>query len=122
LSISAGWPKRCTGIMAFVREVMLFSTLSGSRQNISDCISANTGIALCINAHVAVDVNEYGGTITSSPGLTPTATTAACKAEVAELKAKLAMSQTGSSDDIFRKEQDVRRREQEVISQRFFYS
>ena len=59
----------------------------GSIQKVSNLISQKTGIALCINDDVAVEVNVVGGTITSSPGLTPTATTAACKAEDAELKA-----------------------------------
>ena len=49
--------------------------------------SEKTGIALCIKAAVAVEVKVYGGTIISSPGLTPTLTTAACRAEVAELNA-----------------------------------
>ena len=49
--------------------------------------SVKTGIALCINDEVAVDVKVYAGTITSCPGSTPTATTAACKADVAELNA-----------------------------------
>ena len=48
--------------------------------------SVKTGISLCINDEVAVDVKVYAGTITSCPGSTPTATTAACKADVAELK------------------------------------
>ena len=74
-------------MIALVRGLINFSILSGSIQYVSDFTSQKTGIALCINEDVAVEVKVVGGTITSSPGFTPTETTAACKADDAELKA-----------------------------------
>ena len=44
-SIGAGRPKRCTGMSAFVRAVMRFSTSAGSRFRVTGSISANTGVA-----------------------------------------------------------------------------
>ena len=83
----AGWPKRWTGITARARGEITASSAFGSRQNVSSSTSAKTGMAPCMRAQVAVEVNVYGGTITSSPGATPHAMTAACSAAVAELKA-----------------------------------
>src|SRR3989344_501257 len=70
--------------MALVLSVIFSSILSGSMQKLFSSTSTNTGIELFINMQVALDVKEYGVTKTSSPGLTPQATTAACKQAVAE--------------------------------------
>ena len=85
--MAAGCPKRCTGIIARLRGEMTVSTVFGSRQKASSSMSAKTGMAPAISAHVAVEVKVYGGTMTSSPGCTPHPNTAAWSAAVAELKA-----------------------------------
>ncbi len=73
-----------TATIAFVRGVIRARTDSGSRQNVSGSMSANTGIAPCTSAHTADADIVYGETITSSPGPTPAAAAAALSAEVAE--------------------------------------
>ncbi len=54
-----------------VRRVILRTTSCGSRQRVSGWISAKTGIAPTVITALAVAMNEYGGTITSSPSVTP---------------------------------------------------
>ena len=44
-SIAAGWPYRCTGMIAAVRGVIAAATAAGSRQKLSGSMSAKTGSA-----------------------------------------------------------------------------
>src|SRR5271166_3541850 len=68
---------------AFVRGVIRRSTSSGSRLGTSrETISANTGVAPQYSAAAAVAANVNEGTITSSPGPTPSARYARCRAAV----------------------------------------
>src|SRR5271166_2730858 len=68
---------------AFVRGVIRRSTSSGSRLGTSrETISANTGVAPQYSAAAAVAANVNEGTITSSPGPTPAARYARCRAAV----------------------------------------
>ena len=53
-SISQELPSKCTGRIAFVREVIFFFTLTGSMQKVLGSTSTNTGIELNIKADVPV--------------------------------------------------------------------
>ena len=83
-SISAHWPNRCTGMIAFVAVDSLYSTSAGSRLNVSGRISANTGFAPSRHTALAVAKNVKLGTITSSPGPTPSANSASKIASLPE--------------------------------------
>jgi hypothetical protein len=43
--IAAGRPNRCTGMIAFVREVTFAATSSGSTFSVAGSMSAKTGVA-----------------------------------------------------------------------------
>ncbi len=87
LSIFAGIPRMCTTMTAFVRGVIFFSKSAGSMVR-DPSTSATMGIARAAttDAHVAKKV--YEGTITSSPGPTPIATSAEMSADVQEFMAR----------------------------------
>ena len=70
-SMSAGWPYRCTGMMAQVRGVIAASMRCGSMLWVCSSGSTGTGVApACVTAsQVAMKVLD--GTITSSPGPMP---------------------------------------------------
>ena len=85
--MSAGWPLRCTAMIAFVRSVRRSATLSGERQNVFSSTSANTGVAPWWRTGVAEAMNVCAGTITSSPAPTPSAPNATWIAVVPELVA-----------------------------------
>src|SRR5687767_6390613 len=72
-------------MIAFVNGVMFASTDTGSKQNVSASISANTGIAFHCRIDVAVAHIVHGLTMTSSPGSIPIAPTAAMRPDVHEL-------------------------------------
>ncbi len=75
-SISAGWPYRCTGTIAFVRLVIARSSCAGSIVNVFGSMSTKTARAprYPIAATVATKVN--GTVITSSSRVTPAAISA----------------------------------------------
>src|SRR5476649_189207 len=85
--MSAGWPYKCTGMIAFVRDVIARSRRDGSIVNDRGSTSTNTALApvYWIAATVATNVN--GTVITSSPGPTPAASNARWSAAVPELTA-----------------------------------
>ena len=80
--MSAGIPWMCTGMIALVRSVMAASIFEGSMQYVRGSISTNTGIAFWWRAHEADARNVNAEVITSSPGPTPTAARAMCRAAV----------------------------------------
>src|SRR5262245_30497237 len=82
--MSADWPKMSVGRMALVCGVMLASTDIGSRQKVSASMSANTGMPAQCTTAVALAHIVHGLTITSSPGSSPIAPTAAINPDVAE--------------------------------------
>ena len=53
--------------MALVLLVMSFSILSGSIPSVCSSMSQKIGMAFCIKIDDAVEIHEYGVTITSSP-------------------------------------------------------
>ena len=55
-------------MIAFVRGVTAASIRAGSMSSVSGSTSTNTGTAPIISAALAVAMNVYGGTMTSSPG------------------------------------------------------
>ncbi len=57
--------------MALVRGVIADSTAAGSRLKVCRSTSANTGIALASTTAEAVEMNVYGGTMTSSSARMP---------------------------------------------------
>ena len=70
-----GTPRMCTGITALACGVIFFSKSIGSI--VSELsTSAITGIAFAANIAAQEAKKVYPGTITSSPGPTPTATRA----------------------------------------------
>ena len=69
---------------ALVRGVIRFSTAAGERVKVSSVMSANMGTALFTTTAVAVAVIVQGVVMTSSPGPTPAAPTAAISPLVAE--------------------------------------
>ena len=60
-------------MIALVSLVILYTTSAGSRLNVSGTMSANTGFAPSRHTALAVAKNVKLGTITSSPGPTPSA-------------------------------------------------
>ena len=86
-SILAGIPRMCTGIKALVRLVILRSRSSGSMVR-EPSTSQTIGRALAATTAAQVAKKVYEGTITSSPGSTPTATRPLIRAEVHELTAR----------------------------------
>ncbi|MBA7618439.1 hypothetical protein ES703_25765 [subsurface metagenome] len=76
LSIFAGSPRICTGIIALVFLLILSSILSGFIWNVSGSVSTKTGRAAEPMTTLYVAINVYGETMTSSP--TPISST--CKA------------------------------------------
>ena len=81
LSIFAGSPRICTGIIALVFLLILSSILSGFIWNVSGSVSTKTGRAAEPMTTLYVAINVYGETITSSP--TPISST--CKAVIRAL-------------------------------------
>ena len=86
-SIAAGWPYRCTGMIATVRGVIAAATASGSRQNVPASMSAKTGVAPTRRTALALAANENDGTMTSSPGPKPSAISESWSADVPEFTA-----------------------------------
>ena len=82
--MSATWPNKWTGRIAFVRGVSASSTAAGDKLNVAESMSANTGRApqWMIASAVAANVNAV--VTTSSPGPTPTARSASMSAAVPE--------------------------------------
>ena len=72
-SMSHIWPKRWTGMIAFVRLVIARSILLGSMLNVRGSISTNTGNAPTRAIHPAVAKKVNGVVMTSSPGPMPSA-------------------------------------------------
>lgn len=81
-SIAAGWPYRCTGMIARVRALIDASTASGSMQKVSLSMSTKTACAPPRCTAFAVAAHENDETITSSPRPMPRATSAMCSALV----------------------------------------
>ena len=69
-------------MIARVRGVMRLRMLSGSMRNVRGSTSANTGTACWCSTASEVAAMVNGGTITSSPGPTPTAARAPCNVAV----------------------------------------
>lgn len=80
--MSHGIPYRCTGRTPTVRRVMALSTASVSRFHVSISQSTSTGVAPQYATALAVATYVKVGTITSSPGCTPSASSAMCSATV----------------------------------------
>ena len=72
-SMSTGEPPWWTGMIALVRGVTAASMRVGSMSSVSSSTSTNTGTAPTMSAALAVAMNVYGGTRTSSPGPIPSA-------------------------------------------------
>jgi hypothetical protein len=70
-----------------VREVRTASSVSTVTLPVASSTSANTGVAPTYRTAFAVAMNDSEGTITSSPGPTPTASMARCRPVVQELTA-----------------------------------
>ena len=96
-SISAGWPYRCTGMMAAVCGVTAASTASGSTQKYLASMSAKTGRAPVSATALAVAANVNDGTITSSPAPMPAASRPRCSPLVPELTATQGRSRPNSA-------------------------
>src|ERR1017187_7736441 len=77
-------------MMAFKREdagaESFLETAPGSRFSVSGETSANTGVAPWYKMQLAVAQKVMGVVIASSPGASPAANAAPCKAAVPELK------------------------------------
>ena len=71
-----GHPWACTGMTARVRCVIRASRARGSRLCVTGSMSQKTGTAPWWRTAMAVATKLNAGTITSSPGCTPAATTA----------------------------------------------
>ena len=74
--MSHACPAKWTGRTAFVRGVMLFSSARASRLSVSGSQSTNVGRAPMCSTTAAVAVKVMGLVITSSPGPTPSASSA----------------------------------------------
>ena len=81
-AIGAGFPKRWTGHDARGTSVNTGSTVAAVRQCVSASISANTGRAPALTTASAVAKKLTPGTMTSSPGWTPSARSAIVSASV----------------------------------------
>jgi len=86
-TMSAASPNRCTGMMAFVRELTRRAASPTSRLKVNGSMSQKTVFAPAYSTALAVDSHVKAGTITSSPGPTPAASAAKCSAAVQELTA-----------------------------------
>src|SRR5262245_21690486 len=96
-SRSAGWPARSTGTIAFVLSVISSGTRSGSIFRSESRTSAKTGVAPAWTITLAVAGQVIGVVITSSPGPTPTASSARCSAAVPEATASTCSAWTYSA-------------------------
>ena len=83
-SMSALWPKRCTGMMALVFEVILAAALTASILKQIGQESTKTGVAPVRATQPAVAKKVKVGTRTSSPGPMPRAISANKMASVPE--------------------------------------
>ena len=72
---------------ALVRAVIDSSSRAGSMLKVSSSMSTKTGRAPCISTTFAVATHVKDGTITSSPGPMPSATSARCSAVVHDVVA-----------------------------------
>ncbi len=70
-SMSHGWPKRCTGMIAFVLGVIAPAILSASMRAVSSRTSTSTGFAPVMAIASAVAMKVLGTVMTSSPGPMP---------------------------------------------------
>ncbi len=95
--MSAGWPKRCTGMMAFVRVVMAGRICRTSTLYVARSMSTNTGVAPASSTTLAVAGKVKSGRITSSPGPMPRARRVRCNAAVPELTATACRTPTYSA-------------------------
>src|SRR5829696_137475 len=86
-SRSHGWPARCTGRIAFVRSPTSSWTRCGSMFRSPSRTSANTGVAPAWTITFAVAGHVTGVVTTSSPGPTPSASSARCIAAVPDATA-----------------------------------
>ena len=66
--------------MAFVLVVIFFSIETGSIHHVSRSTSANTGFAPSQQTGDTLPIQVISGTITSSPGPTPSAMSTVCSA------------------------------------------
>ena len=80
--MSAHWPYRCTGMIAFVCGVIAASIFDGSMHLVSGSQSTNTAVAPAIQIASAVAKNVFGCVMTSSPGPMPMAISASQIASV----------------------------------------
>ena len=80
--MSAHWPYRCTGMIAFVCGVIAASIFDGSMHFVSGSQSTNTAVAPAIQIASAVAKNVFGCVMTSSPGPMPMAISASQIASV----------------------------------------
>jgi hypothetical protein len=72
-SMSAGWPNKWTGMMPTVRGVMRAAICAGSMVPVSGSVSQKTTLPpACVMVSV-VEIHEWAGASTSSPGCTPSA-------------------------------------------------
>src|SRR5262245_56710289 len=67
-SMSAGWPYKCTGIMAFVFSVIAASILVTSMLYVFSSISTNLTFARAWVMASVVAMNVLGTVMTSAPG------------------------------------------------------
>src|SRR5438093_2286435 len=86
-SRSAGCPARSTGRITFVRSVTASATRAGSILRSSPGTSTKPGAARACRMTFAVAGHVIGLVITSSPGPTPSATTARWRAAVPDARA-----------------------------------
>src|SRR5262245_43226748 len=96
-SSSAGWPARSTGTIAFVFSVTSWATCSASMFRSESRTSAKTGVAPAWTMTFAVAGQVMGVVITSSPGPTPTASSARWSAAVPEATASTCSAWTYSA-------------------------
>ncbi len=81
--MSAGWPYRCTGMIALVRGVIAASTAVGSIVKVLRVdVDEHRRRARCSRSPTTVATNVNGTVMTSSPGPTPAASSARCSALV----------------------------------------
>ena len=69
--MSTGRPDRYTGMIAFVRGVIAFSSRSRSMLRVAGSISTNTGVAPVSRITLLVETQVIGVVMTSSPAPTP---------------------------------------------------
>src|SRR4051812_39905067 len=95
--MSAGSPTWWTGMMTFVRSVIARSAAPGSRLYVAGSTSAKTGVAPQCQTEFAVAMNDSEGTMTSSPGPTPSTYRASCSAVVQLVVATASAAPTRSA-------------------------